>query len=539
MEVIHHHIKIVKRSQGRSAVAASAYRAGVKLRNERDGVTHDYSRRSGVVYADILLPENAPDSFHNRAELWNAVEKSEKAGNAQLARDIEFSLPDNLDRPSQITMILEHVRREFVDKGMCADIAIHDKNDGNPHCHLLLTMRPLDERGDFGLKSKREYILDKAGKRIPLANGDFKTRKVCLTDWDDRKNAERWHAAWATVCNRAMERLGSERRFTNQSYAEQGLSIEPTIHIGKTASQMEKRGKPSERGDINREIKERNAQRAALLKEKRELEEKISMVNELTLKIKRDGRVQTAQMRNPVNTIPPIRPKTNLQVLYTAPTHTKPVKQAPTLTLDAIKQSYVTTEIDIKQQTRSSSELRDRIRRLNANREDLTEITETIKKYDAEIARLKERQKGLSPLAAAERKRLTADIDKLTLSRDQALNYLKTEHKVSNTQGLDEKFRELDRDKNGAERQLSEITQKVDKLSEKQRTLGGDYAREYGKTAANPTREKDNRGETKRQNNQPQNLTMLERLAAAEAENRLKQRTEPEHNKQQDRERGR
>jgi hypothetical protein len=537
MEVIHHHIKIVKRSQGRSAVAAAAYRAGVKLRNERDGITHDYSRRHGVVYADILLPDNAPANFHNRAELWNAVEKSEKAGNAQLARDIEFSLPDNIDRPAQIAMILEHVRREFVDKGMCADIAIHDKNDGNPHCHLLLTMRPLDERGDFGLKSKREYILDKAGKRIPLANGDFKTRKVNLTDWDDRKNAERWHAAWAQVCNRAMARLGSERRFTNQSYAEQGLPIEPTIHIGKTASQMEKRGKHSERGNINREINERNAQRAALLKEKRELEEKISMVNELTLKIKRDGWVQTDQMRQPVNAIPPIRPKSNLQVLYTAPTP-KPVKQAPTHTLDAIKQSYVNTEITLKQQTRSSSELRDRIRRFDAKREDLTEIAETIKKYGEEIARLKERQKGLSPLAATERKRLTADIDKLTLSREQALNYLKTEHKVSDIRGLDEKFKELDRNKDGAERQLSEITQKVEKLSEKQRTRGKDYAREYGKNASNPTREKDNRGE-ERQNNQPQNLSMLERLAAAEAENRLKQRTEPERSKQQDRERGR
>ena len=127
MEVIHHHCKIVKRSAGKSAVAASAYRAGEKLHNKYDGMTHDYTRRRGVIFADIQLPSHAPKAFKDRETLWNSVEQIEKASNSQLAREVEFSLPNNLDRKTQIQMVRQHVQTQFVDKGMCADIAIHDK----------------------------------------------------------------------------------------------------------------------------------------------------------------------------------------------------------------------------------------------------------------------------------------------------------------------------------------------------------------------------------------------------------------------------
>jgi len=253
MEVIHHHCKIVKRSAGKSAVAAAAYRAGERLHNKYDGMTHDYTKRRGVVYTDILLPSHAPKSFMDREILWNSVEQVEKASNSQLAREVEFSLPNNLDRKTQIQMVRRHVQTQFVSKGMCADIAIHDKGDGNPHAHILLTMRPLEKNGAWGMKAKREYILDKKGQRIPLKSGDFKSRKISMTNWDNKDNAQRWHSAWATVCNREFERIGSDRRVTHLSYADQGLLIEPTKHLGWEAHQVKKKGGRTELGDKNQE----------------------------------------------------------------------------------------------------------------------------------------------------------------------------------------------------------------------------------------------------------------------------------------------
>jgi ATP-dependent exoDNAse (exonuclease V) alpha subunit len=143
--IYHLHIQIVSRGKGNSAVASAAYRAGEKITNEYDGEIHDYTRKGGVVYTEILLPDHAPAEYKNRAVLWNAVEKSEAAKNAQLAREFEISLPKELTLLQNKSLVRRYVAENFVRKGMCADIAIHDKNDGNPHAHLMLTMRPIDE----------------------------------------------------------------------------------------------------------------------------------------------------------------------------------------------------------------------------------------------------------------------------------------------------------------------------------------------------------------------------------------------------------
>ncbi|MBZ4445108.1 MobA/MobL family protein, partial [Clostridioides difficile] len=161
--IYHCTIKIIKRSEGRSAVAAAAYRSGQKLTNEWDGQTHDYTRKGGVIHSEILLPTHAPPAFHDRSTLWNSVEEIEKSGKAQLAREIEIALPAELDREAQLALVRAYVRDNFVAAGMCADFALHDKGDGNPHAHIMLTMRPLEQSSEWGAKCRKEYDLDPRG----------------------------------------------------------------------------------------------------------------------------------------------------------------------------------------------------------------------------------------------------------------------------------------------------------------------------------------------------------------------------------------
>ncbi|MDL2327947.1 MobA/MobL family protein [Ruminococcaceae bacterium OttesenSCG-928-A11] len=247
-------IRIVSRNKGKSAVAAAAYRAGEKITNDYDGVIHDYTRKGGIAHTEILLPDHAPDEYSDRAVLWNAVENIEKAKNSQLAREIEIALPVELSAGQNISLVREYVSRHFVDKGMCADVCIHDKNDGNPHAHILLTMRPIEPDGTWGAKSRKEYILDENGEKIILKSGEEKSRKVNATDWNDQTKAEEWRQGWAELCNRFLEQNSVAERIDHRSYERQGIEQIPTIHLGVAASAMERRGIRTERGDINREI---------------------------------------------------------------------------------------------------------------------------------------------------------------------------------------------------------------------------------------------------------------------------------------------
>ena len=157
IDFCHIPVSIIKRSEGRSAVAAAAYRSGTKLTNEWDGLTHDYTRKGGVVHAEIMLPAHAPPEFADRSTLWNSVEQIEKARDSQLAREIEAALPRELIREQQLALVRAYVKDNFVDKGMCADFAIHDKGTGNPHVHIMLTVRPLKENGAWGAKCRKAY----------------------------------------------------------------------------------------------------------------------------------------------------------------------------------------------------------------------------------------------------------------------------------------------------------------------------------------------------------------------------------------------
>ena len=243
MAIYHLSIKIITRGKGKSAVAAAAYRAGETIKNEYDGIVHDYTRKSGIIHTEIMLPENAPQEYSTRAVLWNAVEKSERFCNAQLSREIEIALPLELSREQNISLVRRFIKEQFVTAGMCADICLHDTCEGNPHAHIMLSIRPIEKGGKWGQKSH-------------TVNG----RKINTVDWNDRNKAEDWRRAWAAYCNTALRVNGHGGILDHRSYKRQGVEQVPTVHMGVAAMQMEKRGIRTERGDMNREIDITNKQ---------------------------------------------------------------------------------------------------------------------------------------------------------------------------------------------------------------------------------------------------------------------------------------
>lgn len=303
MAIYHLCIKIISRGKGKSAVAASAYRSGEKIKNEYDGIVHDFTRKGGIAYTEILLPQNAPQEFVNRSVLWNSVEKIEKSKNSQLAREIEIALPKELNREKQINLVREYVKENFVKVGMCADIALHDKNDGNPHAHILLTMRPLNKDKTWGANSKKEYILDENGEKVKLKNGNYKTRKIDTVDWNEQEKAEQWRKAWSDITNKYLEENSIKEKVDHCSYQRQGIEQIPTVHLGVSASQIEKKGIVTDRGNINREIKHQNM----IL---REISRRIKA---LLNWIRGIGKEEKIEIQNTKSTLPP---KENLQSIF-------------------------------------------------------------------------------------------------------------------------------------------------------------------------------------------------------------------------------
>lgn len=261
MAIYHCHCKIISRGQGRSAVGAAAYRSGEKLYNEYDGIEHDYTKKGGVVYSEIMLCENAPKEYQDRQTLWNAVEQIEKSSKAQLAREYEVALPVELSREEQIKLVRDFAKENFVYNGMCVDFSIHDKEDGNPHAHIMLTTRPIEQDNSWGVKQRKEYILDKNGqKQYDKKKQTYKCKTVKTTNWDSKEFLQRSRESWAEKVNQELERKNVPQRVDHRSYNEQGIEQIPTQHIGVSANAMEKRGIESQRGNENREIKKANGQ---------------------------------------------------------------------------------------------------------------------------------------------------------------------------------------------------------------------------------------------------------------------------------------
>ena len=304
MAIYHLEAKVVSRGAGRSAMAASAYLSCSRLYNDYDGIQHDYTKKQGLVWQEVFLPAMAPPEWKDRELLWNAVEEVETAKDSRLAREFVVALPIELNREEQITLLQEFIREQFVSDGMCADAAIHDTDGHNPHAHILLTVRPLDERGKWQYKTEKEYLCMKNGEERGFTAAEFKAaqtdgwekqyqykvgkKKVYMTPsaaeaqglvradkhpkstrygrqnpiserWNSEEQLTAWRAAWADVSNRCLERAGREERIDHRSNATRGLDEIPTIHEGVTAQALERKGIISDRCELNRRIKVDNA----------------------------------------------------------------------------------------------------------------------------------------------------------------------------------------------------------------------------------------------------------------------------------------
>ena len=256
----HNEITIVQRSQRQSAVAAAAYQSGEKLFCEYDQQVKHYPEKRGIVHNEILLPANAPPEYADRNTLWNAAEAVEKQWNSQLARRWVLTIPREIPPDQYAVLVREFCEQQFVSKGMIADFAIHDPHPPghNPHAHVMLTMRAMDEHGKWLPKSRKVYDLDENGERIKLPSGRWKSHKEDTVDWNDQKYCEIWRHEWEVIQNRYLEANDRPERVDLRSYARQGLDIIPTVHEGAAVRQMEKRGIQTNIGNLNRDIRAAN-----------------------------------------------------------------------------------------------------------------------------------------------------------------------------------------------------------------------------------------------------------------------------------------
>ncbi len=307
MAIYHLEAKVVSRGKGRSAVAASAYLSCSKILNDYDGVQHDFTRKKGLVWQEVFLPEHAPAEWQDRSALWNAVEENEKTKDSRLAREFVVALPIELSKSEWQKLLTEFIQEQFVSDGMCADVAIHDPHPPghNPHAHIMLTVRPLDEQGKWQYKTEKEYLCVRDGEERGFTAAEFKSaqtdgwekqyqykvgrKKVYMAPsaaeaqgllraskhpkstkygrqnpiaerWNSDEQLLIWREKWADVTNKYLAQYPwIDARIDHRSHAARGLDEQPTIHEGVTARALEKKGVISDRCEINRQIKADNA----------------------------------------------------------------------------------------------------------------------------------------------------------------------------------------------------------------------------------------------------------------------------------------
>lgn len=258
MAIYHWSAQIISRGKGQSAVASASYRSGEKLTDERLDETKFY-KRDVVPDTMILAPSHAPEWVYDRNRLWNEVENIEKHSRSQLAREINVALPRELSKDEQKEMLKKYVQEQFVDRGMVADVAIHRDDKNNPHAHIMLTMRPFQENGEWGNKKRKEYLLDQNGEKVLDKKGKPKYKTHFITDWDKKESLETWREQWANHINLALEKNHIPERVSHLSHEDRGLEELPTIHLGHVVHAMEKRGVETARGSYNREVQQHNA----------------------------------------------------------------------------------------------------------------------------------------------------------------------------------------------------------------------------------------------------------------------------------------
>ena len=315
MNFFHLQAKVISRGSGRSVIAAAAYASCSKLYNDYDGLTHDYTKKQGCVYSEIFLPKYAPQEWKNRQTLWDAVETIEKAKDSRLARELIVALPKELSLFAWMLMLGKFVREQGTELGMCADVNIHDTDGHNPHAHILLTMRPLDEQGNWQPKTQKEYLCKYGEKEQGFTAAEFKIAKLqgwekqysyqignkkeyltpseakrikdcvrlsktpkstrygrqnpIVARWNSEEQLFAWRKSWETIVNEEQKLRNILERVDCRSHIARGKTEQPTIHEGYHARKLESMGILSDRCKLNRLIKFDNR---TLLEQKQEVE---------------------------------------------------------------------------------------------------------------------------------------------------------------------------------------------------------------------------------------------------------------------------
>lgn len=303
MAIYHNAVSIGSRGSGQSACASSAYISCSVVYNDYDGVQHDYTQKSGLVWEQIFLQPMAPPEWQDRETLWNAVESAEKSKDNRLSRMHVVALPVELGKDEWILLLTEYIQTQFVSDGMCVDVAIHDTDGHNPHAHIMTTLRPLNPDGTWQHKTEKEYICIRNGEERGFTAAEFKEarndgwqkqypylvgkKKVYMPTaegeahgyeraskyakstkygrqnpitarWNSEEQLQKWRIAWEDTVNHHLEHAGSEERIDHRSHAERGLDEKPTIHEGVAARIREKKGEVSDRCELNRQIRQDN-----------------------------------------------------------------------------------------------------------------------------------------------------------------------------------------------------------------------------------------------------------------------------------------
>jgi hypothetical protein len=373
------------------SLGAAAYRAGDELRGEDEGITYDYTKKKGVVHSEIILPDNAPPEYRDRETLWNVVEAREKRKDARLAREIEVALQTEFELEEQKALLREYIQENLVKEGMIADFSIHD-NKGNPHAHIMLTTRNVTPDG-FGNKNR---------------------------DWDREEKLLAWREKWAEINNLLLEQKGLDERIDHRTLKAQGIDREPTIHIGAAAWAMEKRGIRTERGDRNREIQQRNAEREALnaardrliradLQQQREAEKTAAQLEktEQRREVKQDERMQTIEEQLKAEKAAQIAEK--LQAQRAAREEAEKIAKQ----MNALREQYVTLERELRALKYAQDEERLELPSLSFRTENIDEEAKNIETLQHRLAQLQAERKKLAFWAKQRKQDLDKKIERV------------------------------------------------------------------------------------------------------------------------------
>lgn len=412
--IYHFEAKMISRGTGRSVVAAAAYASCSKIYTDYDGMMHDYTRKHGCVYSEIFLPSNAPPEWQDRTELWNAVEAAEKAKDSRLARELIVALPVEIGLDEWKAILKDFISKQCVNKGMCADVSIHDTDGHNPHAHILLTMRPIDDKGKWQAKTQKEYLCKRGDEERGFTAAEFKTaqadgwekqyqykvdkKKLYMTpteaeqqgyervsknpkstrygrqnpicaEWNSEEQVLRWRKAWEGVTNKALEQNSIDARVDCRSFKECGIDEQPTIHEGVSAHIIEQRGGVSERCEMNRQIKADNA---------------------LLLEIKKQIKKLSAIVVDKVK-------KTVLDFANT---------------LENLRNRYIFNRYEITQNENISTELKQYNTTIDVTVQRYNGIVQQLDNKITELKKMKAEQKHLNPIHIFRHKELTEHIDK-------------------------------------------------------------------------------------------------------------------------------